>query len=156
MREEGNSIPQIAHLMESITRHPSVYMSYKLELIPHMLTSLSLLGQPNASLELTKLSVALAKLIFDWGILARNILMRLAFATAAGKPDQLRLKIRAQILSLLKDFVSSQKNCKIKSAHIKKALLHKPASKSRDNKEGAKSSQSTRKESSDSKADDDE
>ena len=183
MREEGNSIPQIAHLMESITRHPSVYMSYKLELIPHMLTSLSLLGQPNASLELTKLSVALAKLIFDWGILASksqescqdqvthksmsgldqksietilNILMRLAFATAAGKPDQLRLKIRAQILSLLKDFVSSQKNCKIKSAHIKKALLHKPASKSRDNKEGAKSSQSTRKESSDSKADDDE
>jgi len=180
MREEGNSIPQMAHLWESITRHPQVYVGIKSEILPHMLKSLSLLGlQSNAPLELTKLSVALAKLIFDWGIASQptidpsshpstaglgrntidtvlNILVRLAFENAAGKPDQAHTRIRVRILSLLQDVVSSWKNCKIESAHFENALSHEVGArrKSGNDKEGTKISKSTRKESSDSKLDD--
>ena len=187
IREEGNSIPQMAHLWESFTRHPEVFVRQKNALIPHMLQSLSLLGsQPNAPSEVRTLSVALAKLIIDWGGASQsaelssqdqatdpskagldqnvtdtvlNVLVRIAFVNAECKPDQLQQRIRAQILSLLKDIVSSRKKCKLESYHFESALSHGVVGaqgKSRDNEGEAKSSKSTRKESSDSKSDDNE
>lgn len=181
MSEEGNSIPQMSHLWESITRHPIVYVSYAREYIPHILHSISLLGlQSHRSLEATKLLVALAKLLFAWGIASHpsdstlhtsvdcldqdsvdivlNIIVRLAFENAEGKLDQPHKQIQVQILTLLQDFVSSRENCMFESAHFPPLLSREGLAqrKAVNSEEGIKGSKTIRKDSSDSKQDDNE
>ena len=158
---EGNSVQQIL-FWESVIRHPEIYASFKSEMIPHMLRSISSVVelQPNAiSLELIKLSVDLAKLSMDWGIAGAsqhevdafvNALIGHAFAITTCRQDRQRQRIRSQILSLLEDILSSKKNCKIKSAPFENVLSW--SDKSRGTKEESKSKKSTRKESHDSKS----
>ena len=171
LREENNSIPQMAYIWESVTRHPQVYDSHKSELIPHMLHLLSLLTlQPTVPLELIKLSADLAKLFFVWVLAGQttestedltgldevvNNLVRLAFVTASGGPDQLHRRLQLQILSLLKDFLSHQKNCTINPSPFENALLHRARAgeKSKDDKGETNHSKSIQKKISDSKAD---
>ena len=87
-----------------------------------------------------------------------NILLRLAFANVVCKPNQFRQRIRSQILSLLRDILSYRKNCKIECTYFEHALSHQAGAKGkpRVDKEGTKGIKSTRKESTDSKAGDNE
>jgi len=164
--EERNSIPQMAHLWEAITRHHQVYICHKKEILPHMIQSLSFFGlQPNAPSEVRKLSVAIAKLIIDWGGVSQyaepclgqnvidrvlNILVGIAFTNARAKPDKSQQRIRAQILSLLKGVVSCRKNCQIEISHFESVGAQ---GKCRDDKVEPTNNTSTRKESSDSRSD---
>lgn len=128
MREDGHSLPLMAHLWETITLHPEVYVRHKCDFLPSLIQSLSVLRdhEPNTSLEVIELVADLAQLIFDWAVsdeIARpnqaefddvvDTLVRFAFLNAASKPDQRRRHLQAKILSLFKDFVSSQVGCKI-------------------------------------------
>jgi len=67
MYEQVNSVPQLAHLWDIITRNPNVYIGHKSKFLPHMVNSLTKLGlSPNAPAENKELSVELAKLIVTW------------------------------------------------------------------------------------------
>jgi hypothetical protein len=172
LREENLSIPQIAHVLESITRHPEIFRDHEFELVHVLFQSLSLLTlHPTVPLEGMKLSADLANLFFNWIIAGRasesaenltrlnentidsivNQLIRVVFATVAGRSDQVRRRLQSQILFLLRDFVSCQKNCTIDPSPFEKALA---GEKSKTDSDESSSSKSIRNQSSDSAAED--
>ncbi|KAL9186273.1 hypothetical protein ACHAXT_005511 [Thalassiosira profunda] len=127
MREEANSVPQLTVIWESVTRHPKLFSAHKAVILPYALQSLSLLGSQKAQPEIRQLSVALAKLIVDWGgaDLAQgkidsivNTLIQVASANGESKLDHLHQCVRTQVLSLLTEIVSSRKGCKVSSSHF--------------------------------------
>jgi hypothetical protein len=134
---EHNSISQIVHLWTSVTRYPELFYSQRSEMIPLMVQSLPLLGlRPSAPPEFKRLTIDLAKLVFDWcaadciaandqetmpldklsGNTVVNTLVRLAFMSDAGKIDQHHERTTWHILSVLNDFLSLQYTCVINSA----------------------------------------
>jgi len=110
MTEDAGSIQQMAHLWETVTTHSRLFARHKSEITPHLLPSLLLLGShPHPPVQLTRLVVALAKLILDWAVAGQdkeasqpttprlgrdaldtvvNVLLRLAFANAAKRPNK--------------------------------------------------------------------
>jgi len=65
--EEGNSVPQLAHIWQTITRHPSIFFFHRHHFVPHMVNSLNKLGlPPNSPQENRDLSLSLVELILKW------------------------------------------------------------------------------------------
>lgn len=144
IRDELKVITQMVHLWSTVTRHPDLFCSFKSEIIPLMVQSISFLGlQPNESIDAMRLTVDLAKLVLSWcavesssesagndqatklkiayfdqhsGNIVVNTLIRLAFLAARGRLDHARQRITMNILSVLKGYVSSRQNCDVNSA----------------------------------------
>ncbi len=65
--EDGNSVPQLSHILQIIFRHESVFYRYRNKITPHLIHSLNKLGLPvNSSTENRELSLALIRLVIHW------------------------------------------------------------------------------------------
>jgi hypothetical protein len=65
--EEGNNIPQLAHIWQTIVAHPSIFVSHRGQFLKHMVISLTRLGlPPNCPIENRTLSLTIADLILEW------------------------------------------------------------------------------------------
>lgn len=140
--EENYSILQIARIWESVTKHPEIYRNLKFELIPHMLHFLfSLVVQPTVPVKQIQLSVDLAKLLYEWVIVAQskgidkdlaldentinvlvNHLVRLAFVTVPKQDAHQGKCLQIHIFALLKGLVSHQRNFTINTTLFEFAL----------------------------------
>lgn len=67
MFEEGNSVPQLAHIWHTITKHPQVFYSHRNQFVRYMINSLNRLGlPPNCPPENRILSVSIVELVTEW------------------------------------------------------------------------------------------
>ena len=67
MFEEGNSIPQLAHIWQTIVDHPSVFFSHRYQFVRYMVNSLNRLGlPPNCQPENRALAVSMIELVVRW------------------------------------------------------------------------------------------
>jgi len=67
MLEDGNSVPQLAHICQTIVRSPDVFYSDRHRFVRYMLSSLNRLGlPPNCPPENRLLSVDLVELLLTW------------------------------------------------------------------------------------------
>lgn len=65
--EEGNSIPTLSHIWDTVVRHEDMFYEHRQRIIPHLLTSLQKLGFPmNASIENRKLCLSMIELLINW------------------------------------------------------------------------------------------
>ncbi|KAL3798859.1 hypothetical protein HJC23_004647 [Cyclotella cryptica] len=149
IHEEGNSVQQLAHVLDSITSHPNVYYGHSSCLIPYMVHSLSSLGtSQNSPPEYKELSVAVAKLVFEWGetklalsTAAKvetkansntldpntldtivNFAAKIILSNAETKVDFKHRQIHFQATSLLRDVLSYHPNATISAWHFEKVF----------------------------------
>eukprot|EP00980_Cylindrotheca_fusiformis_P015839 scaffold4637_cov128-Cylindrotheca_fusiformis.AAC.10 len=67
MFEEGNSVPQLAHVWHTITKHPHVFRAHSSQFLPYMINSLNRLGlPPNCPPENRLLSISIVELVTEW------------------------------------------------------------------------------------------
>jgi transformation/transcription domain-associated protein len=67
MFEEGNSVPQLAHIWHVIVKHPAVFYQYRNQFVRYMINSLNRLGlPPNCPPENRVLSVSIVELVTQW------------------------------------------------------------------------------------------
>ena len=67
MYEEGNSVPQIAHIWSIVVRHPATFFRHRHLFVPQMVNSLTRLGLPaNSPFEYRELSLLLVQLLLAW------------------------------------------------------------------------------------------
>ena len=67
MYEEGNSVPQLAHIWNVIVRHPEIFFRHRHLFVPQIVNSLNRLGLPiNCPHEHKVLSVVLCELLLAW------------------------------------------------------------------------------------------
>jgi hypothetical protein len=67
MFEEGNSVPQLAHIWHTIVNHPQVFYPYRNHFVRYMINSLNRLGlPPNCPAENRILSVCIVELVTEW------------------------------------------------------------------------------------------
>jgi transformation/transcription domain-associated protein len=65
--EEGNNIPQLAHIWQTIVTHPDIYSESCCLFMKHMVNSLTRLGlPPNCPIENRALSLSIAELVLLW------------------------------------------------------------------------------------------
>jgi hypothetical protein len=65
--EEGNSLPQLSHVLRTIIRHEKAFYKNKEKFVKCMITSLSKLGLPsNSSEESRELSLSVVELLLNW------------------------------------------------------------------------------------------
>lgn len=65
--EEGNNIPQLVHIWQTIIAHSSIFVSHRAHFLKHMVNSLNRLGlPPNCPIENRALSLSIAELILEW------------------------------------------------------------------------------------------
>ena len=161
MKEEERPLPQQITLWKSLVRHSDLYVCHKMEIVPHMLQFIKLLGQ-HASAEHIKLLVGLSDLFIKWnvdgeesheGCDVMNILIEQAFMMiTARRSDQSIQIIRALILSVVEAVVSSSKcsGSAINSALFENVLVTIKERHQDEKEEGSdskKSDKSSRKDS---------
>lgn len=74
MFEEVNSIPQLAHIWQTIVNHPPTFSSNKNQFVRYMINSLTRLGlPPNSPPENRSLSIAVIELILQWNQEQRSV-----------------------------------------------------------------------------------
>ena len=131
-QEEGNTQPQVVHILECISRHPEVYRSNASVFTHQMLNALPMLGiTQHSPTDLKELSLDAAKLIFEWSktqasqdgtddspapgksfinqtILDTvvNFVVKIIFLNMEGKADILQRQLHTKATSLLKDILS--------------------------------------------------
>lgn len=67
MFEEGNSVPQLAHVWHIVVNHPSVFFHRRSQLARYMINSLNRLGLPqNSPAENRVLAVSIVDLVMKW------------------------------------------------------------------------------------------
>lgn len=65
--EEGNSVPQLAHIWQTIAADPQVFYPFRHHYVRHMINSLNRLGlPPNCPQENRSLAVSIVELVLDW------------------------------------------------------------------------------------------
>lgn len=65
--EEGNSVPQLAHIWQTIAADPEVFYPFRHHYVRHMINSLNRLGlPPNCPQENRTLAVAIVELVLEW------------------------------------------------------------------------------------------
>jgi len=68
MYEEGNSAPQLAHVLHTIVAHINVFHDYRQRFVRHLINSLNRLGlPPNCPIENRFLAIAIVELVLLWG-----------------------------------------------------------------------------------------
>ena len=69
--EEGNNIPQLAHIWQTIVAHPTIFVAHRAQFMRHMVNSLTSLGLPQSCpIENRTLSLSMAELALEWNELA--------------------------------------------------------------------------------------
>ena len=67
MFEEGNSVPQLAHVWYIVVHHPGIFLHRRSELVRYMINSLNRLGlPPNSIAENRILSLSIVDLVLRW------------------------------------------------------------------------------------------
>jgi transformation/transcription domain-associated protein len=67
MFEEGNSVPQLAHVWSIVVKHPAIFYNRRTQLARYMINSLNRLGlPPNSSPENRVLAVSIVDLVMEW------------------------------------------------------------------------------------------
>ena len=67
MFEEGNSVPQLAHVWYMVVNHPEIFERRKSQLVRYMINSLNRLGlPPNSPVENRVLAVSIVELVLKW------------------------------------------------------------------------------------------
>jgi hypothetical protein len=67
LMEETHSPQNLMHILQVIVRHPDVYYSYRHQLIPQMITSMSRIGLPhNAAIENRIVALNVADVLINW------------------------------------------------------------------------------------------
>lgn len=70
MFEEGNSVPQLAHIWQTIVKHPEVFYEHRNQFVRYMINSLNRLGlPPNCPSENRILSVSIVELVLEWDVM---------------------------------------------------------------------------------------
>ena len=65
--EEGHSLPQLIHIWELMSRHPTLFYKYRNQFVPHMVNSLSRLGLPQTCPRAhRRLAIDLVHMIIAW------------------------------------------------------------------------------------------
>ena len=65
--EEGHSLPQLIHIWELMSRHPTLFYKYRSQFVPHMVNSLSRLGLPQTCPRAhRRLAIDLVHMIITW------------------------------------------------------------------------------------------
>lgn len=68
MYEEGNSAPQLAHVLNTVVTHINVFHDHRHRFVRHMVNSLNRLGlPPNCPIENRFLAIAIVELVLSWG-----------------------------------------------------------------------------------------
>ena len=68
MYEEGNSAPQLAHVLHAVVAHVNVFHDYRHRFIRHMINSLNRLGlPPNCPVDNRFLALSIVELVLLWG-----------------------------------------------------------------------------------------
>lgn len=67
MFEEGNSVPQLAHVWYMVVNHPKIFEQRKSQLVRYMINSLNRLGlPPNSPVENRALALSIVELVLKW------------------------------------------------------------------------------------------
>lgn len=67
MFEEGNSVPQLAHIWHTVVSHPDIFYEYRSQFVRYMINSLNRLGlPPNCPAENRALAVRIVGLVVAW------------------------------------------------------------------------------------------
>jgi len=67
MYEDGHTLPQLVHMWHLITRHPTLFYSYRVQFVPQMVNSLNRVGlPPSTHIENRHLAIGLVDLILSW------------------------------------------------------------------------------------------
>lgn len=67
MFEEGNSVPQLAHIWHTAVNHPDVFYEYRSQFVRYMINSLNRLGlPPNCPAENRALAIRIVDLVIKW------------------------------------------------------------------------------------------
>lgn len=67
IHEDGNNIPQLAHVWQTIVAHREIFVSHRTQFMSHMVNSLNRLGlPPNCPIENRALSLSIAALVLEW------------------------------------------------------------------------------------------
>ncbi|KAL6045043.1 putative transformation/transcription domain-associated protein [Balamuthia mandrillaris] len=65
--EEGHTTPQLIHILQLLSRHPTLFYKSRGQFVPHIVHSLARIGLlPNASIENKRLAIDLVDLILIW------------------------------------------------------------------------------------------
>jgi hypothetical protein len=73
--EEGNSVPQLAHIWYTIVHQPEVFYSHRHQFVRYMINSLNRLGLPlNCAPENRALAVSIVELVMEWDERQRNLM----------------------------------------------------------------------------------
>lgn len=133
IQEEGNSVQQLAHLLQCITRHPEVYSRCSSILIPQMVHTLSITSvSPNSlSAELKQLLISVAKLVFDWSTspvqqtvvdALVNFLVKITLLNAEENAELAHHQVHTQAMTLLSRILSSQPKVHLSKVHFERVL----------------------------------
>jgi transformation/transcription domain-associated protein len=133
IQEEGNSVQQLAHLLQCITRHPEVYRRCSSVLIPQMIHTLSIVGvSPNSlNSELKQLLISVAKLVFDWStppaqqtvvVALVNFLVKVILLNAEEKAELTHHRIHSQAMTLLSRILSFHPKVHLSKVHFERVL----------------------------------
>ncbi len=67
MFEEGNSVPQLAHVWYMVVNHPAIFVRRRSQLVRYMINSLNRLGlPPNSPMENRVLALSIIELVLQW------------------------------------------------------------------------------------------
>ena len=67
MFEEGNSVPQLAHVWYMVVNHPDIFLHRRSQLVRYMINSLNRLGlPPNSPMENRILAISIVELVLQW------------------------------------------------------------------------------------------
>ncbi len=67
MFEEGNSVPQLAHVWYMVVNHPAIFVRRRSQLVRYMINSLNRLGlPPNSPMENRALALSIVEIVLQW------------------------------------------------------------------------------------------
>lgn len=91
--KEGNNIPQVAHIWQTIVAHPNIFNEYRSYFMGHMVNSVARIGlSPSCPIEHRSLSLSVAELVLEWHFLHPTDDVNVGVSETLGDREKKRLK----------------------------------------------------------------
>lgn len=137
MEEVEDSLPQMAHLWDTIVRHTQIFEQFRVTITPYLKHAVSQFGSHlHSHPEYRELSVCLAELMIGWAdggdakSLSQkvadahvNILVRVALLNTESKPNHVHHRVKARALIQLQRIIACRKMCNIDPTHFQGTSL---------------------------------